>query len=364
MLNDMLSQLKRSGATARNVVYLGAGTCPDFQRINDFHPGCIVLVEANKYHVAELKSAHGWADNLVVLENLVIADGEGREAELLVTNLPAYSSIFEPSGLSHYYPSIKVVRRDRVPAITLSEICDRLAIGSETNSIGAAPAKSQNVLIVDLPGYEAKIIGSVSPAVLGNFDLILCRSATESVYTGAESYTEVEKAFHRHHFTTDVIRELAHPFVVLRAVPGKLSRMRSELSELKKKNEELECELVSVQAQLQRVQVAEQNLTAGLERIQADNTALRAEKEDLSTSNRIIGKTLLKTQTDLDDLRTQYHNLKQAKARQNGVMMQVAQRLDRASEQYIKLVEKYPELREFGEAVLVPMETASEAEVE
>ncbi len=59
MLNDLLCSLKQTGVAVENVVYLGAGTCPDFYKIKEHHPARIVIFETNKRHAAKLRSSCG-----------------------------------------------------------------------------------------------------------------------------------------------------------------------------------------------------------------------------------------------------------------------------------------------------------------
>ncbi|WP_346839845.1 hypothetical protein [Microbulbifer sp. SAOS-129_SWC] len=296
MLSDFLSGLKQSGAAVNNVVYLGAGACPDFPKIKELQPANIVLVEANRRIAGKLKSACEDDNNVVVLEKLVVAEGE-KESRLLVTNLPSFSSVLEPEALSEYYPNIRIVHRDIVSSITLPEICEEYAIGMEVEShMLETASRAMNVLIVDLPGYEVKLISSCSPKLLTNFDRILCRVSKEVLYAESQSLTELNATFHRAHFVTEVEDGPDYPFASLTASQDNLSRLYSKLEEAKAKNSEQKQQLNNLRTELKEVKSSNSEQKQQLKN-------LRVELQEAKERNEKLKQNLTSVRGELQESR-------------------------------------------------------------
>ena len=162
-------------ANVDTIVHLGAGTCSDLARWQAANPRRIVLVEPNPHHTHHL-TAHARGDERVHVFQQAVGD-PGASPRLRRFNIPALSSLREPTGLLEIFPGLHTERELDVEVIETPAFVQSLELETD----------HKHWLVIDTPGEEAAIVNALhASGQLNQFERIVLRCGVEPLYRDSE----------------------------------------------------------------------------------------------------------------------------------------------------------------------------------
>jgi len=307
------------------VLCLGAGSSVDLSDYSALDPKRLIFVEGDPDAADRLSHSLAGEARCEVVPALVTP--MGAKIPFYRYNLASLNGTLPIGELQTLYPRLKVVEERELSSRTLSSLLEPIPM--------AGPGK--RLLIFDIPGQEAAILGSVHPEHLRAFEWILVRGCRKALQDGAHTMEESVRHLEESLFERVALDEDSDP--AWPAVLLHLDRRRAELyQELKnrarllienatendlraKRIAELEAQLNSKQGELDRTrqQLGVLNEIIGVaEAANADleNRARqlmeRAKENDLQAKRIVELETQLNTiRGELDGTRRQFGELEQ-----------------------------------------------------
>ena len=162
------------------IVHLGAGTCSELDNWLAANPRRVLLVEANPAMVRRLNAA-AQRDQRIQIINQAVA-GEAGASTLRVFNMPALSSLREPTGLLELFPGLRTERELDVEVIEPCTFIESLELEPDR----------KHWLVIDTPGQEADIVNALHVGgQLKHFERIVLRCGVEALYQGSAPAGEI-----------------------------------------------------------------------------------------------------------------------------------------------------------------------------
>jgi hypothetical protein len=157
------------------ILYIGAGSSFDLSDYGVLNPKRLVLVDGDPDAVGRLTHSLAGEASCNILHTLVTPDGANRP--FYRYNLPFLNGTLPLGDLQILYPRLKVVEELELPSKTLSALLETVPLAGER----------KRLLIVDIPGQEPAILGSLNPEQLHAFEWILVRGCRKALQEGAQS---------------------------------------------------------------------------------------------------------------------------------------------------------------------------------
>ena len=158
-------------ANVDTIVHLGAGTCSDLTTWQAANPRRIVLVEPNPHHTHHL-TAHARGDERIHVLQQAVGDPDA-SPRLRRFNIPALSSLREPTGLLELFPGLRTEREFDVEVIEPRALIQSLELEPD----------NRHWLIIDTPGEEAAVVKALhADGQLDHFERIVLHCGTDSLY--------------------------------------------------------------------------------------------------------------------------------------------------------------------------------------
>lgn len=224
VMRDLFNRIAETGCSKLGaVLHLGAGMCRELEDFLRLKPDKIILVEANPKLTDELRSKARSLHTVEVVGTAVAATGG--QALLWVLNNARESSVHRPTQLLKRYPNLGVTKSVSVPAMTVSQLVDRLS----------PEGSRENLLVLELQGAELAVLSSAPLETLQKFSWIATRTSTEALYEGGARFAEVDALLRRSGFRPvapeKLVTELSFHEVLYRrdAAEVELGRLRTEL---------------------------------------------------------------------------------------------------------------------------------------
>lgn len=153
------------------ILHIGAGMCSELDRWLTTGAKRVVLFEPNPERARALVANAGENKRIEVAQKAVA--GESGQLRLNLFNLPALSSLREPTGLLGLFPGLHTEREVEVDAITPTELIETTQLAPDSN----------HWLIIDTPGEEAAIVNALHAAdQLPRFNRVILHCGTEPLY--------------------------------------------------------------------------------------------------------------------------------------------------------------------------------------
>ena len=155
------------------ILHLGAGNCSELETWLAASPRRIVLVEPNPDAAKRLTALARDDDRIHVVQQAV-GDPDG-SPRLRRFNIPALSSLREPTGLRELFPGLRMEREIDVDAVSPIDLFESFELDPD----------GHNWLIIDTPGEERAIVESLRMAEqLDRFGRIVLHCGARSLYEG------------------------------------------------------------------------------------------------------------------------------------------------------------------------------------
>lgn len=175
-----MNQEHESEANVDTIVHLGAGNCSDLATWQAANPRRIVLVEPNPHHTHHL-TAHARGDERIHVFQQAVGDPDA-SPRFRRFNIPALSSLREPTGLLELFPGLHTEREFDVEVIEPRAFIQSLEL---------APDR-KHWLIIDTPGEEEYVVTALRAGdQLEQFDQIVLYCGVDALYQGSESAAEI-----------------------------------------------------------------------------------------------------------------------------------------------------------------------------
>lgn len=167
------------------IVHVGAGRGAELAAYRGFPRTRILLLEPQAEMVARLREAASVMPNAEVLQQAV-AERSG-EALLHLFNLPQFSSLPEPTGLTTLFPGLASTGAVTVDTVSFSDLVAQHGID----------CSGDNWLVLDAPGAESVLLCSLEAHSLGRcFPRIFLHAGSEPLFEGAEPAGRLLERFH------------------------------------------------------------------------------------------------------------------------------------------------------------------------
>lgn len=162
------------------VVHIGAGLGADLAAYENLSDTRVVLVEPQPRLAAELRRNTARVPGIDVLE-CAVGEDQGH-ALLHVFNLPALSSLRQPTGLQLLMPGLMQAAQIEVEIRTLDEIVASLGLESD----------GEHWLVIDAPGAEAIMVDAIADSAESPvFRQVFLRAGAESLYEDGRSMAQL-----------------------------------------------------------------------------------------------------------------------------------------------------------------------------
>ena len=166
-----MNQEHEFAANVDTIVHLGAGNCSDLATWQAANPRRIVLVEPNP-DAAKRLTALARDEGQIHVVQQAVGDPHG-SPRLRRFNIPALSSLREPTGLLELFPGLRTERELDVDVIEPVAFIQGLELEQER----------KHWLIIDTPGEEAAIVNALQAGgQLEQFDRIILHCTVEPLY--------------------------------------------------------------------------------------------------------------------------------------------------------------------------------------
>ncbi|MDN5849541.1 MAG: hypothetical protein L0H63_07840, partial [Nitrococcus sp.] len=242
------------------IVHIGAGNGAELDDYQHISFERLVLVEGDTETAEELQASVQGRDGVEVIEQVVAANAEPVMWHRY--NLPALNGLLPPDDLQRVYPRLRVSSRERLPALRLQDLLDRVAVD---------PARS-NLLVLDVPGLQDALLAELADAQLHAFEWIAIGSCGATCNEGGDAAdAAIERLQARcYRLEQSLDSDLDWPVSLLRR------------DEVQRENAQLRAQAADLGAKLQTRDKAEKERNAELERVAAERdaqTALAGEHE-------------------------------------------------------------------------------------
>lgn len=223
----------RSWQRSGTIVYIGAGLGQRLQEILATNPVRLILVEPHPIRARELRRQTADMGHVEVLEAAVTP--VKAPSYLKAFNIPAFSSLRQPTGLQELFPGLNVVEELAVETVVPVTLVERNAL---------EPGQG-NRLILDAPGEEAAIVESLRNAEnLDAFDSIDLHCGQAGLYEGNASVETLLERLAEQGYKIeqhDDAAERDRPRWRLSRNPLKVEnlRLKREIEKLRKQEDEL-----------------------------------------------------------------------------------------------------------------------------
>lgn len=281
-MHNLFARISGSGSSKLSaVLHLGAGECRELDNFLRLKAARILLVEANPQLAGRLRSRVRGVEQVEIV-GAAVAAAEGKVV-LQVLNNPRESSLHRPTLLLKRYPNLSVARTVAVPAVTLSQLVERLA----------PDASCDNLLVLEVQGAELAVLSSAPAEISQKFSWIAMRASQETLYEGGARLEEVDAVLRKAGFQAvepmqpdaalpfqevlyhrdarrivqerdDTIRQMSRSLTevtkardeqakLLTASQQKLAQMEQQRNELEHRQRLLDEELVKAEAQIELI---------------------------------------------------------------------------------------------------------------
>lgn len=170
-MKTFLEQIARSQQPLGTTLVVGAGSGSDLPALRELPAARLVLAEAHARSVEEL-AARIMPDRGEEVWPLAIVPVPTQQSTLHILNNPRFNSLNPPTGLSPYYPNLRVIGQAEVATRTLAEAIDRLALDTTR----------PHVLVLDAPGQAGDLLSATAVQALQAFTWIILRCAAVPLY--------------------------------------------------------------------------------------------------------------------------------------------------------------------------------------
>lgn len=164
--------MSRSGQTPNTIPYIGADTGSERDQWLATGATRVILVEPNPERARELATRAATDDRIEVVQKAVAA--ESGQLCLKRFNLPALSSLREPTGLLELFPGLRTEREIDVDTITPTELLETVPLEEG----------SRHWLIIDAPGEEEGIVNALGATdQLAHFNRLILHCGIDPLYS-------------------------------------------------------------------------------------------------------------------------------------------------------------------------------------
>ncbi len=295
---NWLQQQLQNTPPPDTILHLGAGLCRELPHWLESGASRIVLVEPNPELLPELRARTEDHDSVEII-SAAIAGQPGRGV-LRLFNWHLLSSLREPIGLYESLPGLQQTERAEVERLTINQLLDQLDINNQTS----------NWLVIDTPGEEAAILDQLQQSDrLHHFARIFLSAGIEPLYGGAKSAPELLSQLQAEGYepasqadTADADWPRHH--LRLDRVALECKRLKAELAEQKKWEQEHKADIEAIQNALHNVEQvlveAEKDRTEAEQRHQAELEARAKEITRLTEARDTAQQELAKAQEHHD----------------------------------------------------------------
>src|SRR3546814_866185 len=173
-MRSLIQQLADQGSIGNATIFVvGAGAGADLPVLRRLAASRLVLAEAHAGQV-EMLSRRIDPSRGEEVWPLAITPAESERASLHVISNPGFSSLEPPAGLFGHFPNLHEVRQESVPARSLREAMDGLALD----------AGGGHVLVLDAPGQAFELLHAAPLEMLHAFKHVIVRCSVEPLYEG------------------------------------------------------------------------------------------------------------------------------------------------------------------------------------
>lgn len=181
-MKNIIKKIEELGCKKLNtVVHLGAGLCLEMEELLRLGAEKIILVECNPDVVEQLRFRVRGLKNVTIIPAAV--NSKEGEVPFCVINNPRESSLLRPDRLFECYPNLEVSKELTVSGKTLDQLTEHIEIDKEL----------ENLLLIEVQGAEAAVIGAASKDILKKFTWIAVRSGQKNLYEGASDCRELNQ---------------------------------------------------------------------------------------------------------------------------------------------------------------------------
>lgn len=177
LIQKLIEKARDERATT---LVIGAGNGAELPQLRQLGGSRLVLVEAHPALAQTLVQCVDVARGEEVWP-LAITAAPAEQATLHVVNNPQYSSLKPPADLDVYFRNLRVVQQMKVPARSLADAIESLALDTDAG----------HLLVLDVPGQAHELLSATPPRALQSFARIIVRSTVEPLYVEDRSLDDV-----------------------------------------------------------------------------------------------------------------------------------------------------------------------------
>lgn len=397
--------LKQGEKPLGTVLYIGAGTGSELAGISSLEPKKIVAVEASLELYSALKRKSKKYVNVSALNTWVLPPGQ-KTAEVFLYNNPRYNSLGGADNFKSVDSNVKLLERMTVSGEPLDLLIAALHLDTNTANLLVVdtPNAKDNLLLraKDLylqcfdflvlvkgivedredehsetePLYVFEKMLSTNEEILP-FDFFVRNEKICKLLLQLELKQELEKVNEEQLLQVASLNEkLEHLQPAKKQVDEEVVKLREELHSIKQKSQ-IQAENDSLKYQKHEVKIEELNAEISeletlhekavndlaecskerdaehkwhkehkswAESLSSQQTQLKAELEEKSSSVSLSQKMYAKAQIDLDNLREKYSEKLASERELIDLVKELREKLTIASKYYFKLQQEHPEL--------------------
>jgi hypothetical protein len=309
---------KTSGKDIETVVHLGAGDGRCIDGYSARPPKRLVLVEGDPLARGELLSrARGlpWVE----VRGEVAAASSG-PVPWNTFNVPAFSGLLQPGRLRDYFPGLRLSSTATVDATALETLL--AAVGAD------ATRPMHNLLVLDLPGAELRLLESLSESTLLTYGWIAFKAAQTVLHEDGCAAGETVDWLQQQAYQPVLADRASEPLwsthvVRLNPLGREVARLRGQLDDVRARHAKLRA---------QASQTADENTTLK-QRVEALDRELGEARQTAALSAKLAALR----DADLRELQSRHQALVAELDRRDEILRALADRLGAAVRYHAQL---------------------------
>jgi FkbM family methyltransferase len=180
MLAFLPHLLGHSDTAIATIVHIGAGVGTELAAYESLNVGKVVAIEADSTLFKKLQTKEKRYKNVEAIQAWVAESTS--ECQAHEFSNPRFNSLLAADGLYSHFSNLKTVATNTVSPLAISDVINQ--------HVKANPAQ-QNILVLEVQGYEVKLLKACALQELHKLDWLIIRSSEDALYEDAVNLSEL-----------------------------------------------------------------------------------------------------------------------------------------------------------------------------
>lgn len=315
-LSNILSHADKPIGT---VLHIGAGAGSELQAYQELDCENIILIEPEANLFRKLNTKAKRFSNVQAIQKWIGEKNEKVDAQIFRN--PRFNSLLEADNLYEFFPNLK---NPEVTKVDTHSLTDFLSNDISLNS------NKKSVLVIEIQGYEHKLLQSCAPSLLNLFSIIVVKTSSHSLYKNEEQVEQLSTYLNEISYDL-LLNDSSHePFIELYY---KINKSHQSLLNTQKQYKSDKQDLEAQVGQLEE-ELAVQKSTL----IEAEKK-YKADKQQLMLQVKQLEGNLTKQNLTITSLQTQNSEFQTNLSDTNNELQTLNKKLEQKSENLVKLEE-------------------------